>query len=614
MESLAAVCLSGLVLFAASGLGRMARTRRLEREESLDERFLYDTVVGMGILSLLMFVLAALHLLHCRWIPAAVCGLGLLGVGIWLPEIVNGVARFFRRERSKSHVLCGLLLLALFVSAFVPAVAPPAMSDWDSLAYHMAVVKLWVKRGGFYYIDFVSHSNFPFLLEMLYVPGIMIDQPGAAKLVHYWVGVLLVTAVVVLARRHISRGSAWPSALALAGMPIVLWEATTAYIDLATALYTVVSVCLLLNYFDTSDRHYLTASAVCTGFAASTKMTGLLLIPLLFLWLVIDRRFLERQFILKDAARFAVLAIAVCSPWYVKTLVYTGNPVYPFFYRLFDGRDWSLELARNYSMLQREFGLGRSVHAFLTLPYDLTFRSDAFYDTPGLYVGPLFLAAVPVLIVARCGSKKLAGLLCLFAAQLVVWFAMTQQSRYLIPALALLAPLASGLLWRDMRLQKARSAWWTMVIATALFGLVTLVPGLSQSLPYMLGVQDRDEYLTKALDIYPAVKFANENLPANSKLALFGDTRGFYLDCDYVWADYGHNLRFSEHCASLEEFLHLLKSNNVTHVLVNFRFFPREQDAVGNAKLVYQAIRTGRFEPIYPRSYDGGSAAIFRIR
>ncbi|MDH7601037.1 MAG: hypothetical protein QHI38_02710, partial [Armatimonadota bacterium] len=219
METLAAVCLSGLIVFSAAGLGRIARARGSGNDESLDERFIYDTAVGLGVLSLLLFAAAALQLLHCKWIPAAVCGLGLLGLGIWLPGIVAGASRVFKRERSKPQVLCGLLLLVLAVAAFVPAVAPPTMSDWDSLAYHLAVVKLWIKHGGFYYIDFASHSNFPFLLEMLYIPGVIIDQPGAAKLVHYWVGVLLVAAVALLARRHISRGSAWPSALAFAGMP-----------------------------------------------------------------------------------------------------------------------------------------------------------------------------------------------------------------------------------------------------------------------------------------------------------------------------------------------------------------------------------------------------------
>ncbi len=107
---------------------------------------------------------------------------------------------------------------------------------------------------GFYYIDFASHSNFPFLVEMLYTPALSWTDPAGAKMVHYLYGVLLVLAVVMLVRKHFMPKAAPLAALALVGMPIVLWEATTAYIDLATALYTVVAVYLLLDYFDNSDR------------------------------------------------------------------------------------------------------------------------------------------------------------------------------------------------------------------------------------------------------------------------------------------------------------------------------------------------------------------------
>ncbi len=83
------------------------------------------------------------------------------------------------------------------------------------------------------------------------------------------------------------------------------------------------------------------------------------------------------------------VALLVCSPWLVKSYIYTGNPVYPFFYSVFSGKDWTGELARGYSTLQANFGLGNDFASFLLLPYNLAAYSWAFYDTPGLYVGPI---------------------------------------------------------------------------------------------------------------------------------------------------------------------------------------------------------------------------------
>ncbi|MGB9620687.1 MAG: hypothetical protein ACPL7K_09765, partial [Armatimonadota bacterium] len=316
----------------------------------------------------------------------------------------------------------------------------------------------------------------------------------------------------------------------------------------------------------------------------------------------------------KSGVLLVMVAMLVCSPWYVKSYLYTGNPVYPFFYPVFGGRDWSIELARNYSMLQSRFGLGHGPAALLTLPYDLALRPDAFYDTPGLFVGPMFLAGVPLLLLGRYGSRKLVGLVGFFLAQVVIWFELTQQSRYLIPAFALLAVLVAGLAGEDHALRRARVALLLVFVATALFGIWTLGPFVRSALPVVLGLETRNQYLGRTLDIYAAQRFINENLPADSRVALFGDTRGFYLERKYVWADPGHNLRFSRRCGTVESFVRNLRDARVTHALVNFRFFPPAREARGASRLVYEAIRLGRFWRIYPLREDGRAVAVYEVR
>lgn len=601
-----------MVMLAGAGLGRLARGLRPREDESPDERFVLDTAIGLGVLSLVIFALGALQLYKWNWLvtaPVAACA--LLGLALVVPDAVSDLPAFFRRTRPAGTKVLAALVLLLALAALIPALAPPSMSDWDSPAYHLAMPKLWIEHGGFYYIDFASHSNFPSLTEMLYVPGLLFQDPAAAKMVHYWIWVLLVSSVAILARRHFGGRSAWPTAIAFAGMPIALWEATTAYVDLATALYTVLGVHLLLNHLDSRARRHLVGCAACAGFAASTKMTGLLLIPLFAIWLIAAG---ARRDAWKDGLVLVLVASAACSPWYLKSYLYTGNPVYPFFYSIFGGRDWSAELARNYAMLQSRFGLGHGPAALLTLPYDLAFRPDAFYDTPGLYVGPLFLVAVPILILGRYGSRKLVGLLAFFVAQVVAWFVLTQQSRYLIPAFAALAALVSGLAWENERFRRTRAALWFVFVGTAVFGMWTLSPFVGAAAPYVLGRESREEYLTANLDIYPAQRFVNDSLPAGAKVALFGDTRGFYLERGYVWADPGHNLRFSTRFKNVEEFVRCLRKAGITHALVNFRFFPSAKEARGTSRLVYEAVRSGRFRMIYPFHSDGRAVAVYEIR
>ncbi len=593
------------------------------------DRLVLNSALGLGLLSLVIFACCAL-----RAVPGVVTGILFVGVSIlvalplFLANAAFSAGRWFAKKQWPSWKMifwvAAFLCLAFYL--LIPALAPPSGSDWDSLAYHLSVPKTFLEHGGFRYIDFMSHSNFPMLVEMLYLPALSVGSPAGAKMVHYLYGVLLVLAVVVLVRKHFpsplqrAQGAPVLAALAVAGMPIVMWEATTAYIDLATALYTVVAVYLLLDYLDKPELKTLIWCGVAAGFTASTKMTGLTLAPMLAVWLVVDRMVGRRKagaeggqygMVIWHALALVGVALLVCSPWYIKTLIYTGNPVYPFFYSIFGGKDWTAELAQNYTALQARFGVGHGPGAFALLPVDLTFRAEEFYDTPGLYVGPILLVAVPLMFAARNWSRKLKGLALFFLAQMVTAFVLTQQARYLIPALAIVAVITAAIAYSEERFRLTRVALYVTFSVTALFGMLVMLPMVTSSAPVVFGRETQDEYLLRTLAIYAPQKWINENTPRDAKVALFGDTRAFYLDRDYVWADWGHNRRLSRRYASLDEFVRFLKSQGITHAVVNFKFLPGEESATRTAKRVYEAIEQGRFEPV---TYAEHAVGVYEIR
>ena len=669
-------------LLAGFGLGRLARRSWRDQDVPLLDGFVVDTAMGLGLLSLILFAMAASH--HLRVVYTHVVCFLLAMIGLWV-VVRAGVFAVIARPKDKNWPkpswkavvwILAFICLALFV--LIPAMAPPSGSDWDSLAYHLSVPKLFLQHGGFYYIDFMSHSNFPMLVEMLYTPALSVNEPSGAKMVHYLYGVLLVLAVVMLVRKHLpgvssssalrqaqdaglrqaSGSRAAPlAALAIAGMPIVMWEATTAYIDLATALYTAIAVYLLLDYLDKPELRSLVWCGVAAGFAASTKMTGLALIPMLVVWLVVDQTFRRKAGdlspgpspgkggeleagtetghyeggkagtetghyeriaevgrygrVIKHALILAGVGLLVCSPWYIKSLIYTGNPVYPFFYSIFGGNDWTHELAQNYTASQARFGVGHDFASFVLLPFDLTFHSEKFYDTAGLFLGPILLVAVPLLFAARCWSRKLKGLLWFFFAQMVIWFVLTEQSRYLIPAFAILAVIIAAVAYSDERFRITRIALYIVFGATALFGVLVMSFMVSDTAPVVFGRETTDHYLSRTLPVYAAEKWINENT-GDAKVALFGDTRGFYLDREYVWADWGHNKRFTREFASVDEFVSYLKGQGITHAMVNFRVLPGPASATGTAKLVYEAVDRKRFERV--GNIESAVVGVYRIR
>lgn len=610
MASLISLLISILILVSAAGYGRAISGLWRAKSGSRLENAVVDIALGLGFISLIFFFLGVFQLYSDKRLLFAVLVPGLVceRAGL-LRELIGSIRESKNIKLAPGQVLLAVLLFMIVITSLVLALAPPSMGDWDSLAYHLTMPKLYLQHGGFYYISFSSHSEFPFLMEMLYLPGLALGNPVAAKLMHYWMGILLIASVMLLVKRHFNPKAAPLAALALAGMPIVLYFATTAYVDLATALYTVLCVYLLLNYFDTDDRRYLIGCAVSAGFAASTKMTGLSILPLLVIWLIADRYAAKKKIEWKRALMLICVALLTCATWYIKTYIYTGNPVYPFFYSIFGGKDWNAELAQIYTTSQAKFGMGHNLKSLLLLPYNLLANSWAFYDQPGLYIGPIFLVGVPVLLLLLWKrNRKLTGLAGFFIGQVAIWFMLTHQSRYLIPAFAVLAVLIAAIIYQDERLRVIRGLLYGVFALTAIFGLWTILPSAVLS-----AGMDRQEYLKATLDIYPADTWMNGHLPKDANVILFADTRGFYLNRNFVWGDYGHNIEFSWHFNSVEDFTGFLKSKHITHAMINYMILPKPDDATGTAEWIYKAIQSDKFKQVFPND-NTGHVAVYEIR
>ena len=82
-------------------------------------------------------------------------------------------------------------------------------------------------------------------------------------------------------------------------------------------------------------------------------------------------------------ARFGIPILALGAPWYAKTALATGNPVYPFAFEVFGGRDWSTALAAQFGNWHAALGMGREPLDYLLLPLRVLVQPDHFGDALG---------------------------------------------------------------------------------------------------------------------------------------------------------------------------------------------------------------------------------------
>ncbi|MCS7064961.1 MAG: glycosyltransferase family 39 protein, partial [Fimbriimonadales bacterium] len=535
--------MAGLLMGLAIGLLAIGAGMLLLRRLSLPfwEGVAYGGALGLGLLAYGVALFAALHWLSGLWL--------LLGVtaaaGLW-----GWVSTLRQVEWTRPIHRMGLaslawgLLGALLLLGLVLCLLPPDGNEWDALAYHLAFPKLYLQAGGMVEIPFMHQSYFPPLLDMLYLLGLWLDGEPCAKVFHWLMALLMVTGTVAFVARLGGQGL-W-SALLLMGTPVILWQSFSAYIDLATAFYVALGAFALACAIKERVARWLWLAGVMMGFALATKYTALLswglwgLIGLAWCWR-------ERW---GQGVRLVVLtgllALALGAPGYLRNWLWTGNPVYPFAYELFGGKNWSREQAIAYRGDQLKFGMGREPAQLLTLPWNLTAHPFYFADPIGATVGEQvyllpstgmgYLATLG--LIAGAGLTAGAGwLLGLVGLNMLGWFYMMQQVRYLIVVFPLFA--AAGTARAHLAPRWLRGAYGALLSLQAFY---TLWLFGNAYLPYVpLALRDREAYLERRLQIYPAVRFLNTQTSADKGVILLDETRGYYLDRRYLWGNPGHH-------------------------------------------------------------------------
>ncbi len=483
-------------------------------------------------------------------------------------------------------------LIACLAIAFIGTLAPPTMVEWDSLAYHLAVPKLWLAAGHIYYIPYIHHSNFPFVFDGLYIWGLQWGgEPGAKAFVLYaaYCGAF---AIFGLTRTLYNRTAAWWAVLAYATAPVILWLSGTAYIDVPNGLCAGLGIALAALWIKNRDKDYLWLAAIMIGLATASKYTGLQTMGAVGV-VILATGIKRRQFapFLRSAVLMGVIAMAIACPWYIKNWRNTGNPVYPFFYSLLKGNNWSPDQAAVYTHEQLTFGVGVDAatghhdikqlgHAVLGLDYQpgryINADQEHGNGTPFGAIGVTVLCTI--LAWAFSGKSKAFELanLAAIGVSLLLWFYLSQQSRYIVTLAIPAAVLFGGGVTR-LRAGPFLAGIGAAQAAYSLFLLGFLFAGTQ--LPVVTGAQTRDEYLTHAIGFYEPSTFINKTLPKTAKIALYDEVFGYLLDVPYYWANPGHSNEIAyAQMQTGQDYARIMRQMGFTHVYMNLSLIPSDYE------------------------------------
>ncbi|MBI4345559.1 MAG: hypothetical protein HY553_01810 [Elusimicrobia bacterium] len=461
------------------------------------------------------------------------------------------------------QALWGLLGYALWHSLVI-ATAPPI--EWDILAYHLPIPKLYLAWGGVHEIPWLLHSHWPHLMEAFYVLPLALGEDGLAALIHAACCAGLVAGTFWAARAELGVRTAWLAAAVVAVQPTMLRIAGTAHSDGAVALMQLGATWALWRSDEGRDRRWVLAAALLTGASASCKLFAVAAVPAWAGWLAWRRRW-------PAAFLFSAASLAVVLPWYVKTAAGAGNPVWPFFSRWLGGA-WGASVIETPYLVSTRW----------PWPPDgeLLVRYGPQYLLPSLAAAAFSLGAA-----ARPVPRFAA--FCFIPALTYLPIVIRQQEawRFLLPLYPAMGMLLA--VWVGRALDRTGPRRW---VALAALGLA-LWPGVSASQNNELfgasGVRsklrpDRDPrelYLERSLDHYLPYDRIRRDVPPESRILLYREVRSYYLGLDYLWGDpLNQGLIPYARLATPEALRDRLRALGVTHVLVNDQlamYAPSEQ-------------------------------------
>jgi hypothetical protein len=532
------------------------------------------------------FWIAAIFLLCAAQI------LSLPAVGALVLASVVGATPFIRFRRPRFlrgfwpvqiAATAGCLLPIVLALAVAAVCSMDPELKGDAGVYHLTIPKLYIAHGGFFRIPFNVYSNWPLNGEMLFTMAMLLKDYLLANSVQCLFSVFTAYAIFEFVR---VRRSAWYGFMAVLFVLFnhtFMREAAIAYVDIIQAFFMTTAFIFMMRANDQPEqrRVCLLLSGISCGMMAGMKVSGFLgIVPIVAWYLVkLPAGNRPRRALVELATCLLPPIVLLALPWMVKAAWFTGNPVYPFFYNIWGGPDWSQACWRQFADWQASMGMGRTAVDYIKLPLRVILSAGAGYAHFDGSLNKMWIALVPLSVVAALWNRTVRACLAVSGIYFVCWTSASQQLRFLIPVIPVLAIAAALGLRELMDRLFARK----VVVVGAFAAVYCLAAGLlilevsgsyakAAEVVGRYGGKDREAVMKSAVP--GEFAFMNRELPMNARLLFLNTNYGFYSEREYIadsFFEASQIVDWLAPCASVGEMRARLRNKGITHILYSTR-------------------------------------------
>jgi len=506
-----ALLVTVLTLLVALRLGQILLARLAPCELRVTpEVSLLSLGLGLGAMSLLTLALGVAGLFYRPLFQLLL----LAGVVASAPRLTRDLVSWLQENRgverpSRTWVFypAAALLIGIVLICLVAALAPE--TGFDALNYHLGIPRLYMANHGVVETSNLAVFSYPLGVDMLFLFAWLVHSPVAAKLVHFAFGLLTAAGCWVFLKRLGAPHGGVLAALLFLGSPVVMYLSHSAYIDLGLAFFSLLALIALFRWLETGLSHWSVLAGIYAGLSLSAKYTGFttfLVGAALMAWTLFgsSRRKARRS----DLVLYGIAAFLVFSPWLVKNLIQTGNPVSPLFADLIPTRAiGGAEYNQAVQLIRSWHGYAGTLFDWISVPWLQTFRPDVFHGSPGA----AYLVLLPVALVIGWRDRRLRILAGCIAVGYVFLVVGTLTTRFFVLLFPWISVLVAAGIWprqndheRSVRWAKAGLVLTCLVLVAAKlpwFNSLWVTPQPltldTAKIRFFRTAQERDDFLEK---------------------------------------------------------------------------------------------------------------------
>ena len=510
---------------------------RIAHDDQPLRAFLLSIAVGFIILGGLAFILLAAGMGYSILFATFIYFTAIVGIITTYRSFLSAFTELYHTISQKGKLLRQLFsfcLLFFLLLTFVSTLAPT--TAWDGLAYHYPLPSLWLKAHSFYSIPGIIYSNFPSSAELLFLYGFATSSDIAANHLSWFAGFLSVLYLVSFGKRFLTTEAGLAAGIVFLCYGVLyIEELQGGYIDLFQVFYIFAAFDLLTDWLSSKHQGALYLSACFSGFGLCIKHSAYLSLFFFAVTMVTSGLLRRTRFpaLFLSVVSFVIIALLFPVGWYVKSYLYTGNPVYPFLYHAFGGPYSTAPDVLYWANPKVSIGIWQTI----VYPISATF-SVSMVQFPFRLLPPIILSVIPFMFL-RFRRDTFSILALGYAIYFVIAISILEpgEPRYNLAAWALLGIVAIDAAFRFER----KPRWFTRIVLP-LFLIIPLAYGgiyvssrfLNSRYAFIIGKQTVREYYIgtekhRSLDCYPVLDWLNTNTSGNQGTILLAESRVFPL-------------------------------------------------------------------------------------